>query len=230
MDIQIRLAFDERAALRLLNWLGRENARIFNLYDRRAVKFGTAPLPGVYESGVIYRREAEEVWSDYLNLLLQGHEDCDALAAARMGELLARGARALHPRSPKDPLRYPGDGGYALAKRLGLRRIPAEVMLTTNSEPGLPGLYHCIVRYWVGRVEYRDDPSARLGMHDGEDALLSRAALLRSVQPGLAYVTDRARQRGRRPEEALRDALGVDLDQLHFAGRPRGRPHTRSPR
>lgn len=170
MDITVALAFNEGAALRLLNWLGLENARILRTYDARARRKGERPLPGLYESGVRYEREETELWSDYLNLLIQGHEDCDALAAARVGELRARGWRALRPRDPNDPVRYPGDGGYALARRLRPRSIRSEVMLTTNSEPGKPGLFHCIVRYWIGGREFRDDPSARLGMLGDPDS------------------------------------------------------------
>ncbi|MBK7759539.1 MAG: hypothetical protein IPI35_24710 [Deltaproteobacteria bacterium] len=110
----------------------------------------------MYQSGVVYKRETTETWSDYINLLAQGWEDCDSLAAARAGELLARGARALSS----------GDGGYKEAKRLKLRRIRAEVFLRTRSRPDEPGLYHCLVRYRVGGRWYFDDPSARLGMLD----------------------------------------------------------------
>ena len=182
MDIKLRLAFDEKAAVRLLNWLAQENARELRLYDRRARRFGSRPLPSLYESGVLYRREEEETWSDYLNLLLQGHEDCDALAAARAGELIARGWRMLRPRSAGDAVRYPGDQGYEIARRDRPKSIHAEVMLTTHAEPGESGLYHCVVRYWLGGRWFRDDPSARLGMYDGEDALLSREALLETLQ------------------------------------------------
>jgi len=164
MDITVALAFNEGAAVRLLNWLALENARIFRTYDARARRKGEPLLPGLYEANVRYEREDQELWSDYLNLLIQGHEDCDALAAARAGELRARGWRALEPRDPDDPIRFPGDGGFRRAQRLRPRSIRAEVMLTTNSKPGRPGLFHCIVRYWVGGREYRDDPSARLGM------------------------------------------------------------------
>lgn len=180
MDIQVRLAFDEMASVRLLNWLAKENARIFRGYDRAAARKGRRSLPGLYESGVIYRREKVEIWSDYLNLLMQGHEDCDALSAARTGELLARGWKALRPRDPNDPVRYPGDGGYEQARRLRLESIEAQCFITTRTKPGQGGMYHCLTRYWIGDTEYRDDPSARLGMIDGEDAILSRAAMLRS--------------------------------------------------
>ncbi len=145
MKIAVKLAFDERGALRLLNWLSQENAIILR---------ARPDLPLLYDSGVVYRREVDETWCDYLNLLAQGHEDCDGLAAARAGELLARGYRALRP----------GDGGYEQARRQRLATIHAEPMLTTRSTPDHPGLYHVTVRYRVGERWYRDDPSARLGM------------------------------------------------------------------
>lgn len=145
MKIAVKLAFDERAALRLLNWLAQENAIILR---------SRPDLPRLYDAGVVYRREPDETWCDYLNLLAQGHEDCDGLAAARAGELLALGWRALGPE----------DAGYRTARRLRLASIPAEVLLITHSEPNRPGQYHCIVRYRVGGRWHRDDPSARLGM------------------------------------------------------------------
>jgi len=147
MRIAVKLTFDERAALRLLNWLAKENARIL---QRRP------DLPGLYESGVYYARERGETWCDYINMLARGHEDCDGLAAARAGELMARGARALQP----------GDGGYREARRRNLRSIPAQTMLRTRTRKGKPGLYHVVVRYRVAGRWYRDDPSARLGMYD----------------------------------------------------------------
>ena len=147
MDITVALAFSEQDAVSLLNWLARTNARILR---------ENPGLPGLYQARVVYKRETTETWSDYINLLAQGWEDCDSLAAARAGEILARGARALAP----------GDGGYKEAKRLKLRRIRAEVFLRTRSRPDEPGLYHCLVRYRVGGRWYFDDPSARLGMLD----------------------------------------------------------------
>ena len=148
MKIALKLAFDERAALRLLNWLAQENARILR---------AQTDLPLLYDSGVTYRRELDETWCDYLNMLAQGREDCDGLAAARAGELLARGWLALRP----------GDQGFELAQSIQPRTIAAEVLLTTRSEPNNPGLYHCIVRYLLDGRWLRDDPSARLGMHRG---------------------------------------------------------------
>ena len=141
----MKLAFDEKAAVRLLNWLARENAIILR---------SRPDLPRLYDAGVVYRRERDETWCDYLNLLAEGHEDCDGLAAARAGELLAVGWRALRQ----------GDGGYVDARRRRPATIPAEVLLLTTSDGRSPGQYHCIVRYRVGRRWYRDDPSARLGM------------------------------------------------------------------
>lgn len=148
MKIAVKLAFDEKAAVRLLNWLAQENAIIVRAQPE---------LPLLYDAGVVYRREVDETWCDYLNMLVQGHEDCDGLAAARAGELLARGHGALRQ----------GDAGFDEAARLRPATIPAEVMLTTRSTPDAPGLYHCIVRYRVGGRWHRDDPSARLGMNGG---------------------------------------------------------------
>ena len=145
MKIAVKLAFDEGGAVRLLNWLAHENAIILR---------ARPDLPGLYAAGVRYEREQDEVWCDYLNLLAAGHEDCDGLAAARAGELLARGHRALSQRDP----------GYAEARRRRLDSIPAEVLLLTTSSTHQPGQYHCIVRYRVGGTWHRDDPSARLGM------------------------------------------------------------------
>ena len=155
MKIAVKLAFDERGALRLLNWLAQENARILRARPE---------LPGLYDSGVVYRREVDETWCDYINLLAQGHEDCDGLAAARAGELLARGHQALSRR----------DGGYREARRRRLSTVHAEVMLRTRAGLNQPGLYHCVVRYRVGRRWYRDDPSARLGMYDRKPPVRDR--------------------------------------------------------
>ena len=148
MRIAVKLSFDERAALRLLNWLAQENAIILRAQP---------DLPLLYDSGVLYRREVDETWCDFLNMLAQGHEDCDGLAAARAGELLARGWRALRP----------GDQGFVEGQREKPMSIPAEVMLTTRSRADEPGLYHCVVRYRIGSTWFRDDPSARLGMNGG---------------------------------------------------------------
>jgi len=151
MDIVLRAAFDELFLVRVLNALAEWNAEILRMVP-------ASKLPNLYDSGVIYQREPFELWSDVIHTLRAGHEDCDALSAWRAGELMGRGWRALSP----------ADGGYADAVQLRPEHIEAEVMLRTRSEPVQPGLYHCIVRYRVGNHWYRDDPSTRLGMHQGE--------------------------------------------------------------
>ena len=145
MNITVALTFNERDAVSLLNWLARCNARLLRERPR---------LPLLYRTSVRYGREEEETWSDFIQLLAQGWEDCDALAAARAGELIARGWRALSPRDP----------GYAAAKAANLTSIPSEVALTTQVRQGSHGLYHCVVRYVVNGTVWFDDPSARLGM------------------------------------------------------------------
>jgi hypothetical protein len=150
LSIEVRVTKSEKGLVELLNWLARHNARL--LRER-------PDLPLLYESGVRYQRESTEVWSDYLATLEQGHEDCDALAAARAGELMAWGARAMTE----------VDGGFARARRLGLRTVPAWVELHTRGPKGGANLYHCVVIYQVGDTFYRDDPSARLGMYPDGD-------------------------------------------------------------
>ncbi len=145
LDIIVRVTKTERGLVNLLNWLAVHNAELMR--ER-------PDLPLLYESGAYYARERTELWCDYAALLEQGHEDCDGLAAARAGELMAWGAEAMTPE----------DGGYAEALRLGLDSIPAWVILRTKGIHGQPNLYHCIVLYQVGNTWWRDDPSARLGM------------------------------------------------------------------
>jgi hypothetical protein len=237
VDISVRLAFDEGAALRLLNWLAQENARIFQVYDRRARERGERLLPPLYASGVVYEPEEGEVWSDYLNMLIEGHEDCDALAAVRAGELLGRGWRALTPRDDRDPVRYPGDEGYAVAQRRRPASIAARVVLSSRAEPDRPGLYHCIVEYKVpdvNKVLY-DDPSARLGMLGDPDS----PEVQQGLTPGdLSGRTDARIIRGptwhaqaqrqsvrRAPVDASVAAMGrVDTDGWIYQGALRIRP------
>ena len=158
MEIVIRTGFNEDRCLRLLNWLARENAALLSECPE---------LPLLYDSNVVYATERGEIWSDVKHTLLAGHEDCDALAAYRAGELLARGAAALRR----------GEPGFALARRLRLTSIEAEPMLTTRTQPGERGLFHCIVRYRVGRRWHQDDPSERLGMNGRFDPrILGRRA------------------------------------------------------
>jgi hypothetical protein len=150
LSIELRMTKTERGLVELLNLIARHNRDL--LWER-------PDLPLLYESGVRYEREKTEIWSDYLALLEQGHEDCDALAAARAGELMAWGHEAMSP----------VDGGFALARHLRLTSIPAWVQLHTRGPHGGANLYHCVVIYRVGNTFYRDDPSARLGMYPDGD-------------------------------------------------------------
>ena len=150
MRVSVVFSFKEASAVTLLNWLARENARLFRERPQ---------LPLLYDSGVVYQREPDqEEWGDYAHVLAQGHDDCDSLAAARAGELLARGWKAL----------FPGDEGYEEARRSRPASIQAEVYLKTRVPEGQTGLYHCVVRYKLAGRWFYDDPSARLGMYDGQ--------------------------------------------------------------
>lgn len=146
MQITLRMDFAENGVLLLLQALAEHNAVLMR---------SRPELPLLYDSCVVYKPEVDETFSDYLHMLKAGHEDCDALAAARSGELIARGWRALRA----------GEPGHEIAVKRRMTSIPAQVMLTTRTRRGQPGLYHCIVRYWVDGIEHRDDPSARLGMN-----------------------------------------------------------------
>jgi hypothetical protein len=175
VKIAVKLAFDEMGALRLLNWLAQENAVILR---------ARPDLPLLYDSGVVYQREQDETWSDYINLLAEGHEDCDALAAARAGELVARGWKAMSS----------DDEGWELAAKLKPATIPAEVMLRTRARPDEPGLYHCIVRYPIDGKWFRDDPSARLGMY----GTIARSVWRRRLVTARALNEVQARPSGRK--------------------------------
>lgn len=187
--------------MRLLNWLAHENARLFREYP---------DLPGVYESGVEYRREAQEDWADWWHVLQQGWDDCDALAAARAGELLARGWRAI-PR---------GYSSWGLAQRLRPASIHAEVEVRTEVPLGSTGLYHCIVRYRVGDRWFWDDPSARLGMFPRRFTPRETETYLAEqyTPPATRGVPMRDRFR---PITRFRPARRLDVDEAYGA-RPRG--------
>ena len=174
IPIEVRVTKTEEGLVELLNWLARHNARL--LRER-------PDLPLLYDSGVRYQREYPEVWCDFIAMLEQGHEDCDGLAAARAGELMAWGWEAMTPE----------DGGYFLARRMGLKSIPSWVVLRTRGERGQPNLYHCVVLYRIGDTWWRDDPSARLGMfrsgdrhpyNDGE--AFPEERLVARVEPDIA--------------------------------------------
>jgi hypothetical protein len=149
MDVLLRFAkFREPMAVTLLNLMARTDA---------AQVIEDPSLPNLYDSGSVYGREKVELWTDYVTLLKAGWQDCDALAPAQAGLLMARGWRALGL----------GDPGLEHALRLRPKHIEAEVLMTTRVRPGAAGPYHCIIRYRIGDTWYRDDPSARLGMIGG---------------------------------------------------------------
>jgi len=91
-------------------------------------------LPGLYQSGVVYRREpiGQEDWQDIIDLYQKGYGDCEDLCCARAAELRVRAGTQARP----------------LVK--GPKKMPNGVLL-----------YHIVVQYPDGTIE---DPSERLGM------------------------------------------------------------------
>jgi hypothetical protein len=144
--IRVELTFDEAAVARLLEWLADVNHRLM---------LASPSMPLLYDSGVVYQRELRERFSDYAHVLLRGHDDCDSLAAARVGELRARGWRALRP----------GEGGYEIAQVTRPKTIPARIVIRTRRPKDDPGQYHVLLNYQLGGTTFYDDPSARLGMY-----------------------------------------------------------------
>lgn len=110
----------------LLEALTRMDVLIFEKYPN---------LPGIYQSGVFYKREllGKEFWQTVLALYRQGFGDCEDLGCGLAGEKRVRERR-------------PGvRAGFTWRKRLGGGT-----------------LYHIQQMNEAGRLE--DDPSARLGM------------------------------------------------------------------
>lgn len=117
-------AFDrlpEPTALELVDlWLV-----ALSLHDEAWIR--QAGAPELYGSGVRYRPEPDDTWSDVPACLLAGWADCEDLAAWRAAELRIAGVRA-----------------WPFARL----------------EPGLPVLYHALVR----TPDDTEDPSRLLGM------------------------------------------------------------------
>jgi len=102
--------------------------------------FRTYPtLPGIYASGVFYKREprGEEFWQTVLALYRQGYGDCEDLAS-----------------------------GLTAEKRVRHRRPGVRAGFTWRRRAGGGTMYHIIQSSETGKHE--DDPSARLGMLEGD--------------------------------------------------------------
>ena len=145
MKIAVKLAFDERAALRLLNWLAHENALILR---------SRPDLPLLYDVG---RHLPSGAGRDLVRLPEPARPGPRGLRRTRCRPR----RRADRPRLAGPRARRPG-----LRHRVELRdgvSLPAEVVLLTDSDGSAPGQYHCVVRYRVGDRWFRDDPSAQAG-------------------------------------------------------------------
>lgn len=115
--------------------------RVFGdaIAQHNAQQIRTRGLPGIYESGVVYQPEGSpELWWDAQEIINNGFDDCEGLAAYRAGELIAQGT----PAQVWTRRIQPPDGSRS-------RRALFHALTKVN----LPG----------GAVRY-DDPSVRLGM------------------------------------------------------------------
>ena len=133
----IVLGIDDRKGLPVREFgdaIARHNARRIRIMG----------YPGIYESGVYYQTEGSpELWWDVDEILAQGHDDCEGLAAYRAGELLLRGHKA----------------------RVWTRNVPSADVLMGGRGDSRSRLFHAVTRVELpgGKVAW-DDPSMRLGM------------------------------------------------------------------
>lgn len=103
--------------------------------------------PGIYESGVRYKREgAPERWYDIPNILARGIDDCEGLASWRAAELRREG-------------------------------YDASAVLRRFKKKGGGTLYHCLVEVHTEDGPQYDDPSARLGMLEATNRRLPEGAV-----------------------------------------------------
>lgn len=119
-----------------------------------AMRIKEKGLPPLYKSGVKYKVEGSpELWWDAEEILRNGHDDCEGLAAYRAGELLAKGFDArVYTRLVKHPSKEMGGSGKPGGGRLF--HAVTKVYTNPNGEPVLAP---------DGTPVY-DDPSKRLGM------------------------------------------------------------------
>lgn len=194
-EIALELVFDPEYVMSLCNVV-----RLMNVSEL----LRNPHLPLLYDSGVVYQREGGEVFRDVVHLYKRGADDCDTLAPARAGELLARGWKALAP----------GEGGYELAQRKRPSSINAWCYFTTRDDVNGPGpkLWHVEVMYEVAGQDFTDDPSARLGMYDG------------FIDP---KVEARWAAAGVTPGEPVREAASVGFLPLNIRGAAHDDPRQR---
>lgn len=107
-----------------------------------ALRIKALGLPKLYSSGVVYKTEGSpELWWDAEEILRNGHDDCEGLAAYRAGELMLEGHDAIV------------DTRFIQAPDREGRLFHAVTRVRTP-DPRAP----------LGFRDEYDDPSARLGM------------------------------------------------------------------
>lgn len=103
----------------------------------------TKEIPDLYQSGVRYEVEGlPEIWKDSREILIDGFDDCEGLAAFESGQLMAR---------------------HGIPAEVWTRQIHAP----TNFPGGVPTsrMFHAVTRAKLGEGKYAySDPSVRLGM------------------------------------------------------------------
>ena len=116
---------------------------------------GDPRIPLLYDAGVVYRLDPpDEPWFSIPRILTRGAGDCEDLACWYAASLRVLGWRALRP----------GDVGYEVAQDLR----PGSIRAAADIIDYGPGWYHCVTHFELGGQVLREDPSARLGMRNGQ--------------------------------------------------------------
>lgn len=100
-------------------------------------------IPSLYKSGVVYKVEGSpEIWKDARETLIDGHDDCEGLAAYRAGDLLL---------------------DHDTLAQVWTRQISRPEAFPSGTKPAR--LFHAVTRFEdaQGKIQF-DDPSRRLGM------------------------------------------------------------------
>lgn len=144
---------DERMVLAIDDDMARPVREVNQAIARHnAQRIKSQGLPPLYKSGVRYETEGSpELWWDAEEILAQGHDDCEGLAAYRAGELMLQGYDArVHTRLVQHPSTEMGGSG-----KKGGRLFHAVTRIHAGPNGVVQGM---------NGIPVYDDPSMRLGM------------------------------------------------------------------